>query len=149
MTAYGTIIAGNSRDGKLVCIGANHYEGTKPMPNGKQDRKKFKMPKKDAIAAWTEWRDEEPDTRPDRPKRKKDVKFVNVKGKQMASSSLPGPPKPPEEKVYALAIVGGAPLYVFRSLDKAAAVCDALTQAAKASGFAAKYDVVEVKEWKE
>ena len=33
------------------------------------------------------------------------------------------------------------------SFDKAVAVCDALTLGAKASGFAATYDVVEVKKW--
>ena len=145
MTVYGAIVAGNSRDGRLIRIGPDHFEGTKRLPNGKLDRKKFRMQKADARRAWEEWRDEEPEERPAPPKQERDVRFVDVKEKQMATTTK----KEAEEKVYALAIVGGAPLYVFRSLDKAAAVCDALTQAAKASGFAAKYDVVEVKEWKE
>lgn len=54
-----------------------------------------------------------------------------------------------QPKLYALLVVGGAPLYVFDNEDKAFAVHDALTAAAKASGFAAKYDVVEVERWVE
>lgn len=42
---------------------------------------------------------------------------------------------------------GGVAVAWCESFDKAVAVCDALTLGAKASGFAATYDVVEVKKW--
>lgn len=51
------------------------------------------------------------------------------------------------DTIYTIQIVGGASIAWTESFDKAVAVCDALTLAAKASGFAAKYDVVEVKRW--
>ena len=44
-------------------------------------------------------------------------------------------------------MVGGVAVAWCESFDKAVAVCDALTLGAKASGFAATYDVVEVKKW--
>lgn len=44
-------------------------------------------------------------------------------------------------------VVGGTPVFVVRDEDKALSVCDALAAGAKASGFDAKYDVVEVKVW--
>lgn len=44
-------------------------------------------------------------------------------------------------------VVGGVAVAWCESFDKAVAVCDALTLGAKASGFAATYDVVEVKKW--
>lgn len=48
---------------------------------------------------------------------------------------------------YVVMVVGGAPIFVVEDFDHAASVCDALAAGAKASGFSAKYDVVEVKRW--
>lgn len=50
-------------------------------------------------------------------------------------------------EIYVVQVVGGAAIAWCETFDRAAQVCDALTVAAKASGFAAKYDVVEVKRW--
>lgn len=52
------------------------------------------------------------------------------------------------DKIYVVMVVGGVAVAWCESFDKAVAVCDALTLGAKASGFAATYDVVEVKKWK-
>lgn len=49
--------------------------------------------------------------------------------------------------IYVVMVVGGVAVAWCETFDKAAAVCDALTLGAKASGFAASYDVVEVKKW--
>lgn len=51
------------------------------------------------------------------------------------------------DKIYVVMVVGGVAVAWCESFDKAVAVCDALTLGAKASGFAATYDVVEVKKW--
>lgn len=51
------------------------------------------------------------------------------------------------EKTYVVMVVGGAPIFVVEDFEEAASICDALTAGAEASGFAAKYDVVEVKRW--
>lgn len=51
------------------------------------------------------------------------------------------------EKTYVVMVVGGAPIFVVEDFENAASICDALTAGAEASGFAAKYDVVEVKRW--
>lgn len=48
---------------------------------------------------------------------------------------------------FGLGTVIGVAVAWCESFDKAVAVCDALTLGAKASGFAATYDVVEVKKW--
>lgn len=49
--------------------------------------------------------------------------------------------------IYVVMVVGGVAVAWCETFDKACAVCDALTLGAKASGFAAKYDVIEVKKW--
>lgn len=56
-------------------------------------------------------------------------------------------PKAKLDKIYVVMVVGGVAVAWCESFDKAVAVCDALTLGAKASGFAATYDVVEVKKW--
>lgn len=49
--------------------------------------------------------------------------------------------------VYVVQVVGGPAIYFTDDFDVAASVCDGLAAGAKASGFAAAYDVVEVKRW--
>lgn len=148
MTATNKVVAGNARGGLLFCTGMDTCEGTRPGKNGGYERKRFRMRKADALRAWSEWKSEgaakngRGALRP-----KEEIRPVEEKGNAMAT----GEKKAAEEKdaIYALCVVGGAPLYIFRSWDKAAAVHDALTAAAKASGFNARYDVVKVREWLE
>lgn len=65
-----------------------------------------------------------------------------VKGADMATTA-----DAKLDKIYVVMVVGGVAVAWCESFDKAVAVCDALTLGAKASGFAATYDVVEVKKW--
>lgn len=64
-------------------------------------------------------------------------------GKKMAQNSQSAA----SWTVYVVMVVGGAPVFVVRDEEKAISVCDALAAGAKASGFDAKYTVVEVKVW--
>ena len=52
-----------------------------------------------------------------------------------------------DKGIYVLTVVGGGPLYWFDDEDRAFAFCDALTAAAKASGFDARYDVSRIEKW--
>lgn len=95
------------------------YMGTYQMPDGKIDRRMFNCAtNKDAIRAYTDWCADMATT---------------------ADAKL--------DKIYVVMVVGGVAVAWCESFDKAVAVCDALTLGAKASGFAATYDVVEVKKW--
>ena len=132
-------VAGNASRGYLVTAGVNEYEGSRPARRGKFEYKTFRMRRAQAIEAWEEWNAAGFEALAAEDVRRKSVE---KKAREIYQQE-------PAGKTYALVVVGGAPLYTFRSLDKAAAVCDALTDAAKASGFAAKYDVVEMREWPE
>lgn len=139
------VIAGNSREGTLTYNG-HYYVGTCYVPStGRFDRKKFDMPRHEALRMWREWcgrlRAADLEKRTEAVKAK--PRAADVESKEDVTVEQ----KAGERKIYALCVVGGASLYVFESFDKACSVCDALTMAAKASGFSAKYDVVEVKRW--
>lgn len=135
MTAKSKPIAGNTRDGLLVNIGMDLYEGSRPAPGGKFETKRFRMRRADALREFSAWNAEAP-ARRDEAGGKEVAVTVAVKQSE-------------KKELYVLCIVGGAPLFAFCDFDKAASVCSALEAAAKASGFAAKYDVVAVKEWNE
>lgn len=112
----------NQQGGRGKLYGPTHgatYMGTYQMPDGKMDRRMFNCAtNKDAIRAYTDWCADMATT---------------------ADAKL--------DKIYVVMVVGGVAVAWCESFDKAVAVCDALTLGAKASGFAASYDVVEVKKW--
>lgn len=112
----------NQQGGRGKLYGPTHgatYMGTYQMPDGKMDRRMFNCAtNKDAIKAYTDWCADMATT---------------------ADAKL--------DKIYVVMVVGGVAVAWCESFDKAVAVCDALTLGAKASGFAATYDVVEVKKW--
>lgn len=112
----------NQQGGRGKLYGPTHgatYMGTYQMPDGKMDRRMFNSAtNKDAIRAYTDWCADMATT---------------------ADAKL--------DKIYVVMVVGGVAVAWCESFDKAVAVCDALTLGAKASGFAATYDVVEVKKW--
>lgn len=112
----------NQQGGRGKLYGPTHgatYMGTYQMPDGKMDRRMFNCAtNKDAIKAYTDWSADMATT---------------------ADAKL--------DKIYVVMVVGGVAVAWCESFDKAVAVCDALTLGAKASGFAATYDVVEVKKW--
>ncbi len=112
----------NQQGGRGKLYGPTHgatYMGTYQMPDGKMDRRMFNCAtNKDAIRAYTDWCADMATT---------------------ADAKL--------DKIYVVMVVGGVAVAWCESFDKAVAVCDALTLGAKASGFAATYDVVEVKKW--
>ena len=138
------------------------YEGTYLLPDGKFDRRKFNVTSNaEAIESYTAWC-EDMDKRLLEAMREK----VRPKGRkvQKAEEERPNPGRPETNRVtkgkemagsvsskqdviYVVMVVGGVAVTYCDTFDKAAAVCDALTLGAKASGFAAKYDVVEVKKW--
>ena len=112
----------NQQGGRGKLYGPTHgatHMGTYQMPDGKMDRRMFNSAtNKDAIRAYTDWCADMATT---------------------ADAKL--------DKIYVVMVVGGVAVAWCESFDKAVAVCDALTLGAKASGFAATYDVVEVKKW--
>lgn len=153
----------NQQGGRGKLYGPTHgatYMGTYQMPDGKMDRRMFNCAtNKDAIKAYTDWcadmdarilEEMEEKVRPkakaQQPKEKpaytEPFKKDEVKGADMATTA-----DAKLDKIYVVMVVGGVAVAWCESFDKAVAVCDALTLGAKASGFAATYDVVEVKKW--
>lgn len=151
--------------GKLyTSVTGRTYEGTYLLPSGKYDRRIFKQPTNaKAIAAYTEWcagmderilREMADAVRPGKSKDAAAVKAPTVKTETSEEREMPSSnsEKPYRgngnpDNIYVVMVVGGVAVAWCETFDKAAAVCDALTLGAKASGFAAKYDVVEVKKW--
>lgn len=110
------------------------YMGTYQMPDGKMDRRMFNCAtNKDAIKAYTDWCADMDE---------RILEAMKEKGADMATTA-----DAKLDKIYVVMVVGGVAVAWCESFDKAVAVCDALTLGAKASGFAATYDVVEVKKW--
>lgn len=136
------VIAGNTRDGQLICKGMDKYEGT-CVVGRKTLRKLFRGRRCAVQVEWSRWMEQ---CSADEVRR-----IDKAKEEAMASTASAAKPasRAAQPKLYALSVVGGAPLYAFDDEDKAFAVCDALTEAAKASGFAAKYDVMELRRWSE
>ena len=110
-------IAGNSRDGNLWCDDEKGYYGTCYRATTGKMAARCKLKDEKAAATATK-------------------EASNMEKNTTETSNM-----------YVLTVVGGAPIYWFDSEDKAFAVCDALTAAAEASGFAAKYDVTVIKKW--
>lgn len=173
MPSKGMVIAGNSHDGCLISISMGRYEGSVRLQDGRFDRKVFTGPNLRANEAkfmWETWKDAVRKKESDRmrlrvnPSAMKElakdgssIEALNEKaedferkaqeiadgGKKMAQKSQSAA----SGTVYVVMVVGGTPVFVVRDEDKALSVCDALAAGAKASGFDAKYDVVEVKVW--
>ena len=124
------------------------------MPDGKMDRRMFNCAtNKDAIKAYTDWcadmderileaMKEKVQQPKEKPAYTEPFKKDEEKGADMATTA-----DAKLDKIYVVMVVGGVAVAWCESFDKAVAVCDALTLGAKASGFAATYDVVEVKKW--
>ena len=173
MPSKGMVIAGNSHDGCLVSISMGRYEGSVRLQDGRFDRKVFTGPNLRANEAkfmWETWKDVvhkkesermrlrvNPSAMKELAKDSTVVEALNEMaegferkaqeiadgGKKMAQKSQSAA----SGTVYVVMVVGGTPVFVVRDEDKALSVCDALAAGAKASGFDAKYDVVEVKVW--
>ena len=173
MPSKGMVIAGNSHDGCLISISMGRYEGSVRLHDGRFDRKVFTGPNLRANEAkfmWETWKDAvrkkesermrlrvNPSAMRESAKDSSVVEALNEKaeeferkaqeisdgGKKMAQKSQ----SVASGTVYVVMVVGGTPVFVVRDEDKALSVCDALAAGAKASGFDAKYDVVEVKVW--
>lgn len=140
------------------------YEGTYCLPNGKFDRRRFKQPTRaKAVAAYEQWcaemdeRVRQAMVEAVRPKATSAVKqeerepAAMVAGRKeetvAASKASTAKAGDGDGKIYVVMVVGGVAVAWCDTFDKAAAVCDGLTAGAKASGFAATYDVMEVKKW--
>lgn len=147
--------------------GDGSWEGTYQRPDGKTQRKRFRaentMRAKEQYVSWCE----EQDAFFEKEKRQKaEVKSQKI-GLQEAPAPKRVPPENPvsetqgeEEKgrkaveetkptgtIYVITVASGVCISWTDSLEKAVAICDALAEAARASGFDAKYDVAEVKKW--
>lgn len=146
-------------------MGGSSFEGSVKLMNGRFDRRRFLVENnaKRVSAARQEWekwkaevRQEERQKMRERAHGKDDrdapvKETTNEEGtKKMAAtkSSKTGTSSGDlSDKTYVVMVVGGAPIFVVEDFENAASICDALTAGAEASGFAAKYDVVEVKRW--
>lgn len=173
MPVKGMVIAGNSHDGNLVSISRGRYEGTVRLQNGRFDRKVFtghNLRAAEAKYMWETWKDAVREKERERmrfranPSATKELKrnesvfkAINDKAKEFertAQKITNGGKKMAQKSqsvvsgtVYVVMVVGGTPVFVVSDEDRALSVCDALSAGAKASGFDAKYDVVEVKVW--
>lgn len=159
----GSTVAGNTHDGILKWMGGGAFEGSIRLPDGRFDRRRFLVDNDakrvgDAIREWEKWKSEM--RRREREKvrargreghetresgteesRRKEVDMTTPKSTKAAGKAQDS------DVTYVVMVVGGAPVFVVEDFDHAASVCDALAAGAKASGFSAKYDVVEVKRW--
>lgn len=159
----GSTVAGNTHDGILKWMGNGAFEGSILLPDGSFDRRRFLVDNdarrvRSAIKEWEQWKSEV--RRAEREKMR-----ARGRGERKARESAEAEPKRKEvdmttakttktagktqddDVTYVVMVVGGAPIFVVEDFDHAASVCDALAAGAKASGFSAKYDVVEVKRW--
>ena len=146
----GRAVAGNRHDGNLIDMRERGFIGTCFRPTtGKMERKRFTTTsQRQAIEEWADWcesvRAAEQEKMAARCKLKTDVADATVTEMEVPNMEKDNTA---EKKCYVLTVVGGGPLCWFDDKDKAFAVCDALTAAAKASGFAAQYDVSPIKKW--
>ena len=173
MPAKGMVIAGNSHDGNLVSISMGRYEGTVRLQNGRFDRKVFtghNLRAAEAKFMWETWKDAVREKERERMRFRANPSAVKKlasdeavsktlekkieESRRKAQDITDGGEKVAQKNqnavcgtVYVVMVVGGTPVFVVRDEDKALSVCDALSAGAKASGFDAKYDVVEVKVW--
>lgn len=173
MPSKGMVIAGNSHDGCLISISMGRYEGSVRLQNGRFDRKVFTGPNLRASEAkfmWETWKDAVHKKEGERMRLRVNPSAMKVLAKdgsvtealnekaeefeRRAQEIADGGKKMAQKSqsaasgtVYVVMVVGGTPVFVVRDEDKALSVCDALAAGAKASGFDAKYDVVEVKVW--
>ena len=173
MSVKGMVIAGNSHDGNLVSISMGRYEGTVRLQNGRFDRKVFTGPNlraKEAKFMWETWKDAvrkkeheqmkfraSPSAMKELARNDSVAEVINEKAEEFerkAQEITDGGKKVAQKSqdamsgtVYVVMVVGGTPVFVVCDEYKALSVCDALAAGAKASGFDAKYDVVEVKVW--
>lgn len=156
----GSTVAGNTNDGILKWRGGGSFEGTVRLSNGRFDRRRFLVENDakritSARREWEEWkaevRQEERKKMHDRAQGKEREHVTKLPPrevrKDMTTPKTSKTSTPSADKVYVVMVVGGAPVFVVDDFEHAASVCDALTAGAEASGFAAKYDVVEVKRW--
>lgn len=161
----GSTVAGNAHDGVLRWLGDSTFEGSIRLSNGRFDHRRFFVENdarrvRRAIEQWEQWKSEvrqgerqkmrerarghdDRDGQPVVIEVRAEKKEVDV----MASSNEAASPGKARDTAYVVMVVGGAPIFVVDDFDRAASVCDALDAGAKASGFSAKYDVVEVKRW--
>lgn len=164
----GSTVAGNTHDGILKWMGGNAFEGSIRLSDGRFDRRRFLLDNvrgtssiNHAIKEWERWksdvRHEERDKLRARAygndERKTHGTIESGAGKKEVDMSVAKTTKTSNNKTqnsnvaYVVMVVGGAPIFVVDDFDHAASVCDALTAGAKASGFSAQYDVVEVRRW--
>ena len=157
MTRQGTVIAGNQRYGRLWRVRPDVFRGEWVDRRGKLHTKEFTgVTGPEARFQWRYWQ-EQMDGRQAadmrlaarRQAEREDAraaatpKQATTKEAEMPSKET----KAPGGAVYVVTVVGGAPIRYAADQDTALAVAEALEAAAKASGFAAKYDVVEVQPW--
>lgn len=167
MSSNERVIAGDRFNGVLMSY-TTYYVGTCLVPStGKFDRKRFTGSRGEALSDWNAWCEEVRES--DLAERRRGVsRHVAppsqrpAAGRGRIAADNPQPRKSEEptamrtanekpskspSKVYVVQVVGGPAIYYADDFDVAAAVCDGLAAGAKASGFAAAYDVVEVKRW--
>lgn len=159
-------VAGNTRDGLLRWLGGGTFEGSVRLVNGRFDRRRFiveddakKM--SNARREWEAWKSEV--RREERAKMRNRARGLDDRDRGVNEKNRPelrkevdmASPRTTQEKsetsksdtTFVVMVVGGAPVFVIEDFEQAISVCDALVAGARASGFAAKYDVVEVKKW--
>ena len=161
----GSTVAGNVQDGVLKWMGGGSFEGSVKLMNGRFDRRRFLVENtakrvSEARRDWEKWkaevRQEERQKMRERAHGKDDrdaptEKMTAKEGAANMAATKSGKTDTHignvTDRTYVVMVVGGAPIFVVENFEDAASICDALTAGAEASGFAAKYDVVEVKRW--
>lgn len=151
-------MAGNQRYGRLWRVASDVFRGEWVDRRGKLHTKEFRgVTGPEARFQWRYWQ-EQMDGRQAadmrlaarRQAEREDAREAATpkQTKQTKEATMPSKEtKAPTGAVYVVTVVGGAPIRYASDQDTALAVATALEAAAKASGFAAKYDVVEVQPW--
>jgi hypothetical protein len=158
VSRQGTVMAGNQRYGRLWRVAADAFRGEWVDRRGKLHTKEFRgVTGPEARFQWRYWQ-EQMDGRQaadmrlaaHRQAEREDAREAAARATQDTTKEADMPSKEtkaPSGAVYVVTVVGGAPIRYAADQDTALAVATALEAAAKASGFAAKYDVVEVQPW--
>lgn len=177
MASNERVIAGDRFNGVLMSYTTYYVGTCLVPSTGKMDRRRFSGSRGKALSDWNAWCDEVRDSDLAARKRSvsrrggqssPDAAESPAPRPILPLDDMPEPEKeePPVESaeehpeqgdsvrpdtlpvsVFVVQVVGGPAIYYTDDFDVAVQVCDGLSAGAKASGFAAAYDVAEVKRW--
>lgn len=142
-----TVIAGNTKTGRLISVGPNTYIGERIGPKRQMEQKRFYCSKSQANQMWRDWQEEA-----------KQEAFIRVKTerKPRQQKEIQDMPTVAKEQVkrptvvYLLAFKGqrtSKPVAAYIDFEAAINMQDALTVALDVQGVEGEYTVEEIPVW--